>query len=129
MFKIYTDRLVTEVFITFRTHVPLVQRSIDNISLHLMLSIKVLFYPTNVSNARYSTTLAWWVIVKKVLKGKGINLFCGYKALAWENMANVSPTDYKINFVVPSDPVLAKEAAKLNIDSYGRCLMRDICGS
>lgn len=54
---------------------------------------------------------------KKLFKGKGINLFRGFKAQGLDKAEkeNISPKDCRINFAVPSNPILAAESKKYTV--------------
>ena len=53
----------------------------DNIVFHLLLDLGQLYGSPTIHRMRYShETLSFWVIFQKLLKGKGINFFLGYKA-------------------------------------------------
>ena len=86
----------------------------SSIALHLILDIGNFYEHTSVFNIRYNEeTLTFWTTVKKLFKGKGINFFRGYKA----SEKQISPADCKINFAVPSDPILAKHSAVYRLDA------------
>ncbi|CAG2230153.1 unnamed protein product [Mytilus edulis] len=90
---------------------------IDNISLHLLLDVGN-FYATNcIQGLRYSEeTITFWVTVKKLFKGKGVNFFRGFKAQGLEKDKEcISPKDCRINFAVPSNPTLASESTKYTV--------------
>ena len=66
---------------------------------------------------RYTdTSMSFWIIVKKLFKGKGINFFRGYKS---DNLhdTSISPKVCRVNFIVLSDPILSKESAKYRLDA------------
>ena len=90
----------------------------DNIALHLLLDVGNFYSKKSISCLRYSEeTLAFWVTVKKLFKGKGINFFRGFKAQGIEKLEEeqIKPRDCRINFAVPSNPILSKESAKYTI--------------
>lgn len=90
---------------------------IDNIALHLILDVGN-FYSTNcIQGLRYSEeTITFWVTVKKLFKGKGINFLRGFKAQGLEkDKEYISPKDCRIHFAVPSNPTLASESTKYTV--------------
>lgn len=65
---------------------------------------------------RYSEkSMAFWLTDKKLFKGKGVICFRGYKGDGLGNI-RISTSECKINFAVPSDPVLSKAAAPYRDD-------------
>lgn len=60
--------------------------------------------------------MAFWLTVKKLFKGKGVSFFRGYKGEGLGNV-RISTSECKINFAVPSDPVLSKAAAPYRDDA------------
>ena len=95
------------------------ERILDhNISFHLTLDVGQFYGLDSIHEMRYnSTSLEWWLVIKKILKGKGINLHRAYKAPSDESDHISNPKDCRINFIVPSDPVLTREGIKYQIDA------------
>lgn len=91
---------------------------LSNIAFHLLLDIGKFYAQQSISQMRYSQrTLTFWCTVYKLFKGKGINFFRGYKGEGFGEKGDVNPHDSIINFVVPSNPVLAKEVARFTTDA------------
>ncbi|VDI03707.1 Hypothetical predicted protein [Mytilus galloprovincialis] len=91
----------------------------QNIAFHLLLDVGRFYSQSTIYSTRYvPETLAFWITIKKLFKGKGVNFFRGYKAqgISAEN-APVKPTECKINFAVPSDPVLTRECVSFLADA------------
>ena len=91
----------------------------DNIALHLLLDLGQWYESPTIHRMRYShETLSFWVTVQKLLKGKGIHFFRGYKA---DNLVlslqQLIPENCRINFVVPCDEVLRNELSKFRVDA------------
>ena len=91
----------------------------DNIAFHLLLDIGDFYSLNSINNVRYSKqSLGFWVTVQKLFKGKGINFFRGFRAEGQKQVGKViHPSDCEINFLVPSDPILVKEASKFRLDA------------
>ena len=54
----------------------------------------------------------------KAIQGKRNNFFHGFRASGkTEDSDVIHPFDCEINFVVPSDPILAKESSKFSLDA------------
>jgi hypothetical protein len=52
----------------------------DNIAFQLLMDVGNFYSKDTVKNTRYTDqTLAFWVTVKKLFKGKGINFVRGFK--------------------------------------------------
>ena len=89
----------------------------ENIALHLLLDIGNFYSKDSINAVRYSNeTLEFWLTVQKLVKGKGVNFFRGFKAQGLntmnESLSSISPLDCRINFSVPSNPTLSKETSK-----------------
>lgn len=83
---------------------------IDNIALHLLLDVGNFYSKNSIQGLRYSEeTIAVWVTVNKLFKGKGINFFRDFKAQGLDKAekGHISPKVCRINFAVPSNPTLA----------------------
>jgi hypothetical protein len=66
---------------------------------------------------RYSDeTLSFWVTVAKLFKGRGLSFFRGFKGEGLNYSRDVVPTECKINFAVPSDPVIQKEMKRFLVE-------------
>ena len=92
----------------------------DNIGFQLLMDVGNFYSKDTVKNTRYTDqTLAFWVTVKKLFKGKGINFFRGFKGQGLNILRNdnIAPRDCRINFVVPSNPILTKESSKYTLDA------------
>lgn len=92
----------------------------DNIALHLLLDVGNFYSNDSIHSIRYSEeTLAFWLTVKKLFKGKGINFFRGFKAQGLDKVqeSHIKPKDCRINFAVPSNPILARESSKYTISA------------
>ena len=90
----------------------------DNIALHL-LDVGNFYSKDSIQGIRYSDeTLAFWLTVKKLFKGKGINFFRGFKAQGLDKAeeGHNKPKDCRINFAIPSNPILARESAKFTVN-------------
>ena len=93
----------------------------ENIAFHLLLDIGNFYSKDSINAVRYSNeTLEFWLTVQKLVKGKGVNFFRGFKA-QWlntmnESLSSISPLDCRINFSVPSNPTLSKETSKYTLD-------------
>lgn len=58
---------------------------IDNITLHLLFDVANFFSNPTASSMRHSEkSMAFWLTVKKLFKGKGVKFFVGIKARDWE---------------------------------------------
>lgn len=89
----------------------------DNITLNLLFDVANFFSNPTASSMRYSEkSMAFCLIVKKLFKGKGVIFFRGYKGEGLGNV-RISTSECKINFAVPSDPVLSKAAAPYRDDA------------
>ena len=81
----------------------------DNIAFQLLMDVGNFHSKDTVKkNTRYTDqTLAFWVTVKKLFKGKGIHFFRGFKGQGLNILRNdnIAPRDCRINFVVPSNPI------------------------
>ena len=91
---------------------------LQNIAFHLLLDVGLFYGLSSISNMRYDKqSLAFWITVHKLFKGRGINFFRGYKAEGITRVERITPSDCKINFIVPSDKVLQRESAVYKMDS------------
>ena len=89
----------------------------DNIALHLLLNVGAFYGQTNISQVRYSKdSLSFWMTVQKLFKGRGINFFRGFKGQGLAR-GTISPDCCRINFLVPSDPVLQREGKESRLDA------------
>lgn len=74
----------------------------DNITFHLLMDVGNFYAKEGIQNRRYTDqTLGFWVTVKKLSKGKGINSFRGFKnqgSRIKEN-ENMSLKEFRIHFV------------------------------
>ena len=94
--------------------------NVRNIALNLLLDLGQYLNQSSSGQMRYSqTSLDFWLIIKKMFKGKGIQFFSG-------NMMNVvkhanydadsnQATESSINFAAPSDKILRRENQKYMI--------------
>ncbi|CAG2209236.1 unnamed protein product [Mytilus edulis] len=90
----------------------------NNIAFHLLLDVGNFFSQSTIHNTRYSEeTILFWLTIQKLFKGKGINFFRGYKGQGLSSEQSIKPEECKINFAVPSDPVLCKHSAKYTLDA------------
>ena len=86
---------------------------IQNIALSLLLDIGQFLNCNTVNSMRYhQTSLDFWSVFHKIFRGKGIRFMRGLKAskVDLDHDRPVKPTDCKLNFVVPSDRILIREA-------------------
>jgi hypothetical protein len=91
----------------------------DNIAFQLLMDVG--------KNTWYTDqTLAFWVTVKKLFKGKGINFFRGLKGQGLNILRNdnIAPRDCRIKFVVSSNPILTKESSKYTLDAENPGLLK-----
>ena len=99
--------------------------SVHNISLNLLLDLAQYLNLVSSGQMRYSqTSLDFWLIVKKLFKGKGIRFFSGCKTNVVkkrkeEDEGKVVETiaESVINFAVPSRPILDKQSEKYKINA------------
>jgi hypothetical protein len=99
----------------------------DNIAFQLLMDVGNFYSKDTVKNTWYTDqTLAFWVTVKKLFKGKGINFFRGLKGQGLNILRNdnIAPRDCRIKFVVPSNPILTKESSKYTLDAENPGLLR-----
>lgn len=90
---------------------------IDNITLHWLFDVANFFSNPTASSMRYSQrSMAFWLTVEKLFKGKGVKIFRGYKGEGLGNV-RISTAECKIKFAVPSNPVLSKAAAPYRDDA------------
>ncbi|CAC5378055.1 unnamed protein product [Mytilus coruscus] len=92
----------------------------ESTALNLILDVGQFYRQSTISNMRYNEeSIAFWVTVKKIIQGKGINFFRGYKGEGHLVPADgrLLPIDCRINFAVPSNPILAKETSKYTNDA------------
>ena len=94
----------------------------DSIALHLLLDIGQFYRQSTVYSMRYSDeSLSFWVTVAKLFKGKGISFFRGFKGEGMQMNRNLTPLECRINFAVPSDPIINREMKQflLNVEKPG----------
>lgn len=85
----------------------------NNIAFHLLLDVANFYSQPTIYSTRYSPeSLSFWITVKKLFKGKGINFFRGYKGEGLDSTVPVQPRDCQINFAVPCDSIISKESGK-----------------
>ena len=90
----------------------------NNIALHLLLDIGQFFGLSDIRQMKYSQdTIHFWLTIQKLFKGRGLNFFQGYKHQGTPLTEDWGPDDCRINFVVPSKPILSKAAAEYTIDA------------
>ena len=92
----------------------------NNIALYLLLDIGRFYASDCINSMRYDReTLDFWVTFWRLFKGRGINFMMGNKGeglLLEENNHTISPSQCRINFVVPTDTTWKKEISEHRIE-------------
>ena len=98
--------------------------SVNNIALNLLLDLGQYLNQSSSGQMRYSkTSLDFWLVVKKIFRGKGIRFFTGsknhmVKKLKCDQSEKLTFTpESVINFAVPSDRILRRESDKYKISA------------
>jgi hypothetical protein len=78
----------------------------ENIAFHLLLDIGNFYSKDSINAIRYSNeTLEFWLTVQKLVKGKGVNFFRGFKAQGLntmnESLSSISPLESWFESICP----------------------------